>query len=176
MAGGRLPHATTVTEQHLLDLEREAFLSSARGAEDARADSAHVEDREAAEELRARSRNHRSTRIRRAGRARSRHSGPVGVDEARVDALAARCRVITFSLAMSRPAARPSTIAGLRLLRAADRRRVDALGLPSAIVCGVSYGGLIAATFAARHPDRTARRGRRRPFHHRGSLMLASAS
>jgi 3-hydroxyacyl-CoA dehydrogenase len=27
MAGGALPHATTVTEQHLLDLEREAFLS-----------------------------------------------------------------------------------------------------------------------------------------------------
>ena len=26
MAGGSLPHATTVTEQHLLDLEREAFL------------------------------------------------------------------------------------------------------------------------------------------------------
>jgi 3-hydroxyacyl-CoA dehydrogenase len=26
-AGGNLPHATTVTEQHLLDLEREAFLS-----------------------------------------------------------------------------------------------------------------------------------------------------
>jgi 3-hydroxyacyl-CoA dehydrogenase len=25
-AGGSLPHATTVTEQHLLDLEREAFL------------------------------------------------------------------------------------------------------------------------------------------------------
>ena len=27
LAGGTLPHATTVTEQHLLDLEREAFLS-----------------------------------------------------------------------------------------------------------------------------------------------------
>jgi 3-hydroxyacyl-CoA dehydrogenase len=27
MAGGHLPHATTVSEQHLLDLEREAFLS-----------------------------------------------------------------------------------------------------------------------------------------------------
>ena len=27
MAGGSLPHPTTVTEQHLLDLEREAFLS-----------------------------------------------------------------------------------------------------------------------------------------------------
>jgi 3-hydroxyacyl-CoA dehydrogenase len=27
MCGGALRHATTVTEQHLLDLEREAFLS-----------------------------------------------------------------------------------------------------------------------------------------------------
>jgi 3-hydroxyacyl-CoA dehydrogenase len=27
MAGGDIPHPTTVTEQHLLDLEREAFLS-----------------------------------------------------------------------------------------------------------------------------------------------------
>jgi 3-hydroxyacyl-CoA dehydrogenase len=27
MAGGDLPHPTTVSEQHLLDLEREAFLS-----------------------------------------------------------------------------------------------------------------------------------------------------
>ena len=27
MAGGALPHPTTVSEQHLLDLEREAFLS-----------------------------------------------------------------------------------------------------------------------------------------------------
>ena len=26
MAGGALPHATTVTEEYLLDLEREAFL------------------------------------------------------------------------------------------------------------------------------------------------------
>lgn len=27
MAGGEVPHPTTVSEQHLLDLEREAFLS-----------------------------------------------------------------------------------------------------------------------------------------------------
>jgi 3-hydroxyacyl-CoA dehydrogenase len=27
LAGGNVPHETTVTEQHLLDLEREAFLS-----------------------------------------------------------------------------------------------------------------------------------------------------
>ena len=32
---------------------------------------------------------------------------------------------------------------------------LDALGVESAIVCGISYGGLIAATFAARHPERT---------------------
>ena len=32
---------------------------------------------------------------------------------------------------------------------------MDALGLASAVVCGVWYGGLIAATYAARHPGRT---------------------
>ena len=48
-----LPHATTVSEQYLLDLEREAFLSLLRRAEDAGADSAHAEDRQAAEELRS---------------------------------------------------------------------------------------------------------------------------
>ena len=52
MAGGDLPHAGAVTEQHLLDLEREAFLSLLAEAQDAGAHSAHVEDRQAAEELR----------------------------------------------------------------------------------------------------------------------------
>ena len=51
MAGGALPHPTTVSEQHLLDLEREAFLSLLGRAEDARADPAHAEDRQAAAEL-----------------------------------------------------------------------------------------------------------------------------
>ena len=46
LAGGALPHATTVTEQYLLDLEREAFLSLLRRAQDARAHPAHAEDRE----------------------------------------------------------------------------------------------------------------------------------
>ena len=54
MAGGALPHPTTVSEQHLLDLEREAFLSLVGGAQDAGADSAHAEDGEAAAELTAR--------------------------------------------------------------------------------------------------------------------------
>ncbi len=53
MTGGDLPHAAMVSEQHLLDLEREAFLSLLAERENARTDSAHAEDRQAAEELRA---------------------------------------------------------------------------------------------------------------------------
>jgi 3-oxoadipate enol-lactonase len=73
-----------------------------------------------------------------------------------IDALAARCRVITFSLADE-----PTSGAVF------DERRgfwsyvdqisdaLDAAGLDRAAICGVSYGGLIAAAFAARHPHRT---------------------
>jgi pimeloyl-ACP methyl ester carboxylesterase len=43
------------------------------------------------------------------------------------------------------------------------RDALDASGIQRAAICGVSYGGLIAAAFAARHPDRTA------------SLVLVSA-
>jgi pimeloyl-ACP methyl ester carboxylesterase len=35
------------------------------------------------------------------------------------------------------------------------REALDLAGIESATVCGVSYGGLIAAAFAARHPERT---------------------
>ena len=53
LSGGALPHATTVSEQHLLDLEREAFVEPVRRAEDAGADRAHAEDGEDAQKLRA---------------------------------------------------------------------------------------------------------------------------
>jgi pimeloyl-ACP methyl ester carboxylesterase len=43
------------------------------------------------------------------------------------------------------------------------RDALDAAGVKQAAICGVSYGGLIAAAFAARHPDRTS------------SLVLVSA-
>ncbi len=81
-----------------------------------------------------------------------------------IDALAERCRVITFSLADE-----PTSGASF------DERRgfwsyvdqvshvLDALGIHQAAICGVSYGGLIAAAFAARHPGRTS------------SLLLVSA-
>jgi len=71
-----------------------------------------------------------------------------------VEALAERFRVVTFSLSDE-----PSSAGQF------DERRgfyayVDqvasvftTLGLRDAIVCGMSYGGLIAASFAARHPE-----------------------
>ena len=46
LAGGSLPHQTTVSEQYLLDLEREAFSEAVRRAEDAGADSVHPENRQ----------------------------------------------------------------------------------------------------------------------------------
>jgi pimeloyl-ACP methyl ester carboxylesterase len=73
-----------------------------------------------------------------------------------VDALAEHFRVITFSLCRERSSR-----------RSVDPREdfdpfVDQLagvlndrGLPAAIICGVSFGGLIALRFAARHPERT---------------------
>lgn len=73
-----------------------------------------------------------------------------------VDALAARCRVITFSLADEPTCGAPfDERSGFDCYVQQIRDALDATGVPAAIVCGISYGGLIAATFAARHPDRT---------------------
>lgn len=74
-----------------------------------------------------------------------------------VDALAARCRVITFSLA-DEPSSggRFDEAAGFDSYIRQIRDAMDSTGVQRAVVCGVSYGGLIAASFAARHPDRTS--------------------
>jgi pimeloyl-ACP methyl ester carboxylesterase len=72
-----------------------------------------------------------------------------------VDALAQRCRVITFSLADE-----PTSCASFDEASGFDcyvrqiRDALDVTGVESAVICGVSYGGLIAAAFAARYPDR----------------------
>lgn len=81
-----------------------------------------------------------------------------------VNALATRCRVITFSLADE-----PTAGAVFDETRGFDAyveqvtRALDTSGLERAAICGVSYGGLVAAAFAARHPERVA------------SLVLVSA-
>jgi len=81
-----------------------------------------------------------------------------------IDALAQRCRVITFSLA-DEPSCggRFDESRGFWCYVEQVREALDSAGVRKAAICGVSYGGLIAAAFAARHPDRTS------------SLVLVSA-
>jgi len=81
-----------------------------------------------------------------------------------VDALAARCRVITFSLGDE-----PSSGFALDPARGVENflsqiaAVLDRAGLSQAVLMGVSYGGPIATEFAVRHPDRVS------------ALMLVSA-
>ena len=74
-----------------------------------------------------------------------------------IDALAQRCRVITFSLA-DEPSSggRFDERHGFQCYVDQVHEALDAAGVPEAAICGVSYGGLIAAAFAARHPDRAS--------------------
>jgi pimeloyl-ACP methyl ester carboxylesterase len=74
-----------------------------------------------------------------------------------IDALARRCRVITFSLA-DEPSCRTAFDAGSGFSCYVDQvaGAMDQAGLREATICGVSYGGLIAAAFAARYPERTS--------------------
>jgi pimeloyl-ACP methyl ester carboxylesterase len=74
-----------------------------------------------------------------------------------IDALATRCRVVTFSLA-DEPTCRGTFDAatGFDCYVEQVREALDAAGLERATICGISYGGLVAAAFAARHPERTS--------------------
>lgn len=81
-----------------------------------------------------------------------------------VDALAKHARVITFSLA-DEPTSGASfdESAGVWSYVQQVTDVLDARQISRAAICGVSYGGLIAAAFAARHADRVS------------ALVLASA-
>ena len=133
--------------------------------QDAGAHPAHAEDRQAAEELSDGSR-HRSRRGHgTAHRARFPASRAAGNGwRPAVDALATHGRVITFSLCDERDAVRSRAIRSAAFenyVDAARRRRWIAPGSTQAVIVGVSYGGLIAAEFAARHPERVAGAGAR---------------
>jgi pimeloyl-ACP methyl ester carboxylesterase len=73
-----------------------------------------------------------------------------------IDALATRCRVIAFSLA-DEPSCggRFDEASGFDCYVEQVREALNLAGLERATICGVSYGGLIASAFAARHPERT---------------------
>jgi len=74
-----------------------------------------------------------------------------------VDALSTRCRVITFSLADEPTSgARFDEASGIWSYVQQVVDVLDEAGLQEATICGLSYGGLIAASFAARHPDRVS--------------------
>lgn len=81
-----------------------------------------------------------------------------------VESVARRCRVITFSLA-DEPSAKDHNDRRPGVDGYVDQveEALAARGVQTAAVCGVSYGGLVAAAFASRHPERTA------------SLLLVSA-
>jgi pimeloyl-ACP methyl ester carboxylesterase len=81
-----------------------------------------------------------------------------------IDALAERGRVITFSLA-DEPSSHARFDEALGFWNYVEQVRdaLDARGLDRASVCGVSFGGPIAAAFAARYPARVS------------SLILVSA-
>jgi 3-oxoadipate enol-lactonase len=74
-----------------------------------------------------------------------------------IDALARHYRVITFSLC-DEPSGGGQFEAARGFNAYVDQVAdvYSTLGLRDAIVCGVSYGGLIAASFAARHPEQVS--------------------
>lgn len=81
-----------------------------------------------------------------------------------VQALAQRLRVLTFSLADEPPCRADVDVTnGFECYVQQVADVLDSRGIERAAICGVSYGGLIAAAFAARHPERVS------------SLILVSA-
>lgn len=74
-----------------------------------------------------------------------------------VDALSERCRVVTYSLCGEPGSGRELDPAlGFDNLTRQLEETIDRVGIERAVVCGVSFGGLVALRFAAEHPERTA--------------------
>jgi pimeloyl-ACP methyl ester carboxylesterase len=74
-----------------------------------------------------------------------------------VRALSNRCRVVTFSFADEPTCGgRFDPACGFDSYVEQVKDAMDLAGLSTAVVAGVSYGGLVAAAFAARYPHRAA--------------------
>jgi pimeloyl-ACP methyl ester carboxylesterase len=72
-----------------------------------------------------------------------------------VDALAKRCRVISFSLCGDPGSGERFDVSqGIETFTRQIDRVLDGAGLERATLCGVSLGGLIATRYAAARPDR----------------------
>jgi len=72
-----------------------------------------------------------------------------------VNALARRCRVISFSLAPVPGSRRRGEPTGMfECFNRQVDEALDACGIDRATICGVSFGGLIALRYASRRPNR----------------------
>jgi pimeloyl-ACP methyl ester carboxylesterase len=73
-----------------------------------------------------------------------------------IEALARHFRVLSFSLADEPSADAPfDAAAGIDGLGDQVGHALDAQGLSRAVICGISFGGLVALNFASRFPSRT---------------------
>src|SRR5215207_162764 len=70
--------------------------------------------------------------------------------------LARHARVISYTLAGDFGSGRAQTPREFDEFVAQLRDVMDAAGVRRAALCGVSFGGAVAARFAARHPERVA--------------------
>lgn len=71
-----------------------------------------------------------------------------------VNALAGQCRVITSSLPGEPGVQSRSTAGGFDQFVAHIDHLMDEANVSRAVVCGISFGGLVALRYAARRPDR----------------------
>ena len=95
-----------------------------------------------------------------------------------VDALARHHRVITFSLCDERTSPFPCDPAqAFENYVSQVELALDRAGVDRAVIAGVSYGGLIATEFAARHPGSRERRWCwRRRCTRRGNRIRSSSA
>jgi pimeloyl-ACP methyl ester carboxylesterase len=75
---------------------------------------------------------------------------------AAVEALARRCRVITYSLGSAARGIRADAAEGIDVLSRELEEVLDRANVGRALVCGVSFGGRVALRFAASRPERVA--------------------
>ena len=165
LAGGALANHTTVSEAVPAGPGARGVPEAVRRAQDARADPAHAEDGQDAAELKHPiTKPNNQITLRPDDQMNDRTlillpgiQGRAEYVEPARDALASSFRVLAMPLCGERGTlARLDPARGVddevaRVVAELDRQEID-----RAVVCGVSYGGVIALQVAARHPDRVA--------------------
>ena len=71
-----------------------------------------------------------------------------------LEALAARCRVVSYTLAGDFGSDRRMDLSRGSTVRSQLEDVMDAAKIERAALCGISFGGAVAVRYAARHPDR----------------------